>query len=109
MVYQFHNENLPTELKNIFKFSSDAHSSDAVLKSVKNNWLHVPPIITVTYGNKSLKFHCTDLWNELFKKGSIAINSDSKDNIKLCDIHRISHFSSILKKHYLYNYSLTDD
>ena len=84
------------------------HNTPAYLKSVKNKNLYIPTINTVTYGNKSLKFHCPVLWNDLFKKGYITVNENPSKNVSLQDIHCISHFNNILKKHFLFKYSLTE-
>ena len=43
--------------------------------STQKNFLYIPCIKTVTYENKSIKFHCTELWNEISKYG-IVIRKD---------------------------------
>ena len=75
------------------------------LISTQKNLLHIPRIKTVTYGNKSIKFHCAKLWNDTFKKG-IAIDNKIKNNVGLDKILNNQHLKRTLKKHYLYSYSL---
>ena len=48
------------------------------------------------------------LWNETFKY-RIAIDSDPHKNLSVSDIRSSHHFKNILKKHYLFNYSLDDN
>ena len=80
LVYNHYNHQLPSDLMGLFTLSRDIHTTDMVLNSALKNLLHIPKINTVTYGNKSIKYHCAKLWNELFKSG-ITINSNYKDNI----------------------------
>ena len=65
LVYEFMNNVLPSDLHNLFTLSSDIHNYN--LNSVYKQLLHIPRIYTVTYGNKSIKFHCAELWNDTFK------------------------------------------
>ena len=62
---------------------------------------------TETYGNKSIKHQCANLWNETFKNG-IAIHSDPLKNLSLTDIKCSHQFKTVLKKHYLFKYSMVD-
>ena len=103
-VYEFYKKVIPTDLQNLFKFSSDIHTTNMSLISAQKNLLHIPSIKTVTYCNKSIKFHCAKLWNDTFKKG-IAIDNKVKNNVGLEKILNIQHLKRTLKKHYLYNYS----
>ena len=81
------------------------HTTNLELKSAWTYLLYIPSIKTVTYGNKSIKYHCAELWNSTFKKG-IAIDEDIKNNVLHVDqILSVSQFKRILKKHFLYNYS----
>ena len=70
--------------------------------------LHQVLTNTLTYGNRSIKYACAKLWNEFFIRG-IAIDSDRSHNIFLPDIRNKQHFKTILKKHFLYNYSVEND
>ena len=45
----------------------------------------------------SIKYHCVDLWNELFKKG-ISIDKNAKNNVVIDQIHNVYHFKRTLKK-----------
>ena len=83
------------------------HTTNVQLNSARKNLLHIPKINTKSYGNKSIKYHCAELWNEIFKNG-IAINSDPLKNLSLTHIKSIHHFKNILKKHYLFKYSLEE-
>ena len=53
----------------MFIFSSDIYTTSFELNSFRKRLLHIPHIKTVTYGNKSLKFHCAELWNDSFRNG----------------------------------------
>ena len=104
LVYEFMNNALPTDLQNLFTLSSDIHNYQ--LNSAHKQLLHIPRIYTATYGNKSIKFYCADLWNDAFKKNGIAIDNDVKNNVSLDQIFNVHQFKRILKKHFLYSYSL---
>ena len=68
---------------------------------------HVPSVDTSTYGIRSIKFHCPELWNNTWKNG-IAIDKCQLNNISFDQIHNIHQFKRALKKHFLYNYSTID-
>ena len=91
LVYDFCRNMLPTILQDLFIFSADVHSTNLELNSFRKRLLHIPSIKTVTYGNKSLKFHCADLWNATFRNG-IPIDKNKKNNVFTNDIRNISHF-----------------
>ena len=86
VVFDFINNNLPDELMNLFLFNSDInlHSTRNVIKK----GLFLPTINTVTYGNKSLRFSASVLWNDHIKK------------CKCKDIKTVGHFKAHLKKHF---------
>ena len=106
LVYDFVNKTIPTDLQNLFALSKNIHTTNLQLNSARKSLLHIPSIKTFTYGNKSIKFHCAELWNNTFKKG-IRIDNISKNNIELYQIMNKSHLKRTLKKQFLYNYSLT--
>ena len=70
LVFEFCEQVIPTSL---FTFSSEMHTTNLVLKSARKNLLYMPAIKTTTYGYRSMKFHCSKLWNDTFKK-RIAID-----------------------------------
>ena len=106
LVYDFHESRLPEDLMSLFRLSRDVHITSLVLTSVSNNLLYIPTIKTTTYGNQSIRYHCAKLWNEIFKKGSIQVDADSKKNINLSNVKSVHHLKSVLKRHFLYGYSL---
>ena len=108
LVYDFYEGNLPADLMTLFRPCNDVHSTNMNLNSTIKNLIHIPTINTLTYGNRSIKYACAKLWNEFFTRG-IAIDSDRSHNISLRDIKNKQHFKKILKKHFLYNYSLETD
>ena len=57
-------------------------------------------------GTESIPICCADLWNDAFKKNGIAIDKDVKKNVSLDQIFNVHQFKRILKKHYLFSYSL---
>ena len=105
LVYDFYNNVLPTDIQHLFTFSRDIHTTNLQLNCVHKNLLYKPHIKTTTYGIKSIKYHCVDLWNELFKKG-ISIDKNAKNNVVIDQIHNVYHFKRTLKRHYLYSYSV---
>ena len=103
LVYDFYNNALPFDLHNLFVFNSDIHNYH--LTSISKNLLHIPRIMTTTYGIKSLKYHSVELWNDTFKKG-IAIDNNINNNVSINKIHTVFQFKRILKKHFFYRYTL---
>ena len=105
LVYDYFVNNLPTDLTTLFSLSSEVHTTNLDLNSVRKNLLHISKINTETYGNKSIKHHCATLWNETFKNG-IAINSDPHRNLSVTDIRSSHHLKRVLKRHYMLKYSM---
>ena len=95
-------------MTNLFSLSSEVHTTDFYLNSARKNLLHISKINTETYGNKSIKHHCATLWNESFRNG-IAINSDPRKNLSVIDIKSSHHLKKVLKKHYLFKYSMEEN
>ena len=110
LVFDFFNCSLPSDLMTLFTPASDVHPTQ-VLNSSLNSHLYIPRINTTTYGNKSLKYHCANLWNKCFKKGSIQVKDPSQPNshIRLSNIKSKFNFNNALKRHFLYQYSADDD
>ena len=108
LVYDYFSNNLPTDLTSLFSLTSEVHTTNLDLNSARKNLLHISKINTETYGNKSIKHHCATLWNETFING-IEINSDPHKNLSVTDIRNSHHLKRILKKHYLFKYSMEDD
>ena len=81
----------------------DIHTYET--KSATRHLLHIPQMHTTSYGNKSLKYHCSTLWNSTMKN-NIAVDKNVNNNIHIDSIHNLYHFKRILKKHYLHSYSL---
>ena len=107
LVYDFLENDLPSDLMNLFRPSGEVHTTNLELNSAQKNLIHIPSINTNSYGNKSIKYHCAKLWNEMFKNG-IAINRDQSKNESLSNIKSGQHFKKVLKKHFLFKYSLED-
>ena len=99
---------MPTDLMTLFQPSTEVHTTNMQLNSNIKRLIHIPSINTTSYGNKSIRYHCAELWNEFFKK-RIAIDSDRKNNVSFDKIKSSKHFQKLLKKHYLYMYTLEDD
>ena len=107
LVYDFLENDLPSDLMNLFRPSGEVHTTNLELNSARKNLIHIPSINTNSYGNKSIKYHCAKLWNEMFKNG-IAINRDQSKNMSLSNIKSDQHFKKVLEKHFLFKYSLED-
>ena len=97
---------LPTDLQ-AFAFSSDVHSTYLQQNSGRISIIHIPSIKTVIYGNKSVKYHCADLWNKTFKSGiaidnktfksGIAIYNNTKINVAVKQIRNATQFKRLVK------------
>ena len=105
LVYDFYDNRLPIDLKNLFTFSSDIHITNIKLNSARKKFIHIPRIKTVTYGKQSIKFHCAKLWNDKFKNG-ISIDKNESHNVSINHIQNNFHLKRILKKHFLYSYTI---
>ena len=104
LVNDFYCERLPLSLMTLFQLNRDVHTTNYTLNSTYNNLLHIPSFNTMTYGKKSLKYHCAKLWNLTFKHGIIPVSPDK--NVKLTEIETKNHFKKVLKMHFLYLHSL---
>ena len=107
LVYDFYDNRLPKDWKNLFTFSSDIHTTNFKLQSAYKNFIHIPGIKTVTYGNKSIKFHCAELWNDKLKNG-ISIDGDVSHNVAISKIHNRYKLKRILQKHFLHSYNIVE-
>ena len=76
LVYDFHNNHLPSDLMSLFVLSSDVHTQSRDLNSTINRLLHIPAVKTTTYGLVSIKYQCAKLWNSMFKFGEINVDDD---------------------------------
>ena len=106
VVYDFTQNSLPTDLMNLFSFSSDVHIVPRELNSSVNKLIYIPRVKTTTYGLDSLRYQCATLWNKYFKSGEIKIDDDKKNNVKLSKIRNKKSFNWILKKHFLHSYTI---
>ena len=102
LVYEFLNNTLPTDLQSLFTLSSDVHNYQL------SRILHVPRIFTSTYGNKSIKFYCANLWNDTFRNNGIAVDHVVKHNVNCDQINSVRQLKQLLRKHFLFLYSLED-
>ena len=87
IVYDFTQNSLPSDLMNLFNFSSDVHTAPRELNSIVNKLIYIPRVKTTTYGIDSIRYHCAALWNKYFKKGEINIDDDKKNNVKVVKIN----------------------
>ena len=104
MIFTF--KSLPDDLMNLFRLSTNVHTTNQTLNSALNNLIHIPKIRTVSYGNHSIRYHCAQLWNQMFRNGSFHIDSNPANDVKLCQVNSIHYFKKKLKQHFLYEYSL---
>ena len=88
---------------NLFAFSSDTQSTNLNLISDINNHLRIPPIHSVNSGNLSLRFKCTQLWNN-FTTTKVIVNGSSGPIISL--IKNIQQFKRVVKRHFM-SYHIT--
>ena len=104
LVYDFCNNILPIDLQNLFKFSVDTQSTNCDLNSARKKLLYIPTTETVTYGDKSLKYHCAKLWNHTFRN-DVTIDNKAKNKVSINQIYNVHQFRRVLKKYFLYEYS----
>ena len=76
LLYGFLNKSLSTVLNSLFELNSRVH------RYLLRQLFHIPRISSSTYGNKSIKFHCPELWNSIFKN-RIIIDNNLKHNVNL--------------------------
>ena len=91
----------------LFRLSSDVHTTVRRLNSTVNRLIYIPNFKTITYGKDSLRYQCAKLWNDTFKTGDIQIGADKRK--KLSEICNINGFKKVLKKHFLYSYTVGPD
>ena len=89
VVYDFYEKKLPDDLMSLFILSSNVHSTNQALNSAINNLIHIPSFDTITYGRNSIKFHCAQLWNNMFPTGFIQIDADRTKDVHLTKINSI--------------------
>ena len=103
----FLNNSLPIDLRSLFRLASDVHTTSREMNSVVNNLIYIPRFKTITYGKDSLRYQCAKLWNDTFKTGDIQISTDKRKQLtKICNV---KFFTEILKKHFLYSYTVESD
>ena len=106
VVYDFHDKQLPDDLMSLFRLSSNVHSTNQLLSSAINNLIHIPSFNTITYGSNTIRYHCAKLWNGMFKTGFIQVDADRTKDIHISKINNIHYFKKVVKKHFLYSYSI---
>ena len=109
LVYDFQSNRLPSDLMSLFALSSDVHTQSRDLNSTINKLLYIPAVKTTTYGLGSIKYQCAKLWNDMFKSGVIQVDDDKRNNKKVIEIKSKKSFNSILKRHFLYSYTIDTD
>ena len=106
VTYDFHDKSLPDDLMDLFRLSTNVHTTNQILNSTLNNLIHIPKIKTVSYGNHSIRYHCARLWNQMFRNGTFHIDSNPDNDVHLSKVNSIHYFKKKLKQHFLYEYSL---
>ena len=93
LLSNFLNDSLPTDLKSLFKLNEIVHGHQI------RQLFHAPSVDTST------KYHDPVLWNTILKN-TIVIDKDYKTNIRFSQIYNMNQFKQVLKRHFVYNYSL---
>ena len=65
LIFEFKSNLLPSELNKLFKLTNQNHNYET--SSSFKDFLFIPEINTVCYGNKSIKYRGPYLWNETCK------------------------------------------
>ena len=94
VAYEFCNDLLPSDLRNLFTYSRDIQTTNLNLTSNINNHLYLPTIHNVNSGNLSLKSAVE--W--FYMSTKVTINGSCIPNISL--IKNIHQFKRITKKHF---------
>ena len=72
---------LNADLMSLFQRSSDVRSVQT--NSVVRDLLYLPPIQSSTYGSQSIRYRCAQLWNEMFKSGSVQVKADREKHSRI--------------------------
>ena len=89
LVFQFKKGDLPNELNNLFKLNVNVYNT----RNASKGGLIIPKIHTTSFGNRSLRYSASVLWNE-------AIKSIKDFN----NISNINQLKGHMKKNYLKSY-----
>ena len=100
LLYEFLDNSLPADLKDMFKLNGDIHHHQS------RKPFHIPAVNSLTYGINSIRYSVPKLYYEIFKNNGIAIGKGVTNNVRFDQIHSIFQFKRILKKHFLYSYTL---
>ena len=74
LVFEYKQNTLPYDLMSLFEVDTNIHSYST--SSASKDLLHIPEIHTLTYGNKSIRYHCPYTWNHTFKN-VVPINNNN--------------------------------
>ena len=95
------------QLKHIYEFLGNSLPDDLkVMFQLTRHLFHIPAVNSTTYGPNSIRYSVPKLYYDTFKNNSIATDSGVKILVNLDHIHNIFQFKRVLKKHFLYSYSL---
>ena len=89
-------------LVELFSPSNERQSTNICLRSSLKKCLTIPQIKTVHSGDRSLRYKCVSLWNQLITKNA-SIGPAKK--FDLSQIFNVSQFKRQLKKHFEYSYT----
>ena len=101
--YDYFENSLPDDLCQLFTKRAETQLTNMNLISTNKKILSLPRILTEHSGRKSLRFQSASLWNQ-FASNRIQIDDDIF--FDLDKVRSGSHFKSILKKHFKFNYSI---
>ena len=87
LIFDFKNKNLPIDLLDLFKLSSDINSH--ITRSASKGCMFIPQIKTTNFGIKSLRYSAAVLWNNFIKCNEVN------------DIRNIGLFKKYLKVSFL--------
>ena len=100
LLYEFINNAVPTDLMKLFQLVSDIHNHQT------RQLFYIPRIHTSTYGKNSIKFAGPKLWYDTFKDNGFAVDNNVNNNVTFNRIKSTHQFKRLLKKHFVYTYSL---
>ena len=102
LAYEFWNGLLPNALVELFSPSNERQTTNVCLRSSLKKCLTTPQIKTVHSGDRSLRYKCVSLWNQLITKNTRIGHAEKFD---LSQIYNVSQFKRQLKKHFEYSYT----
>ena len=96
IAYKYHIDELPEQLMSLFSLRSEI--GDRILGRNRDHFLYLSNFRTMNFGKRSIRYHCSKLWNLTLGKGIIVA---PKKIVTFKDVKSFAHLKYVLKKHFL--------